>query len=95
MTHRQFRATVRGRVQGVYFRASTVEKARSLGLTGSARNRSDGAVEVIARGEPDALDALDALLAYLHEGPPAAEVTSVEVDWNDSSEVGSDFRVVY
>jgi len=92
MTDRQFRATVSGRVQGVYFRASTVDKARSLGLTGSARNRSDGAVEVIAHGEPVALDAL---LAYLHEGPPAAEVTSVDVDWNDSSEVGPDFRVVY
>lgn len=93
MTHRQFRATVRGRVQGVYFRASTVEKARSLGLAGSARNLPDGGgVEVIARGEPGALEAL---LDYLHQGPPAAEVSGVAVDWDEASEVGTDFRVVY
>ncbi|MEO7755314.1 MAG: acylphosphatase [Dokdonella sp.] len=69
------RFTVSGRVQGVYFRASTRDRARGLGLTGFALNRADGAVEVVASGS---LDALRELEAWLHDGPPAARVDAVE-----------------
>jgi len=65
---------VSGRVQGVFFRASTRRCAEGLGLTGSARNLADGRVEVIACGS-DA--GLDALAAWLHEGPPGATVGAV------------------
>ena len=67
---------VSGRVQGVFFRASTRDKALSLGLNGYAKNLSDGRVEVVACGSGDALDELE---AWLHEGPRMAEVSDVQV----------------
>ena len=70
------RFIVQGRVQGVFFRASTRDVARSLGLSGHAINRPDGTVEVLASGPGAALDELE---AWLHKGPPAASVTAVEV----------------
>ena len=71
------RARVRGRVQGVWFRASTAERAAALGLRGSAENLPDGSVLVHVAGSAEALEAL---VAWLHEGPPMARVDSVEVD---------------
>ena len=69
------RFLVGGRVQGVFFRASTREQALQRGLTGQARNLSDGRVEVVAHGEAAALDALE---RWLWQGPPAASVDRVE-----------------
>jgi acylphosphatase len=71
------RARVRGRVQGVWYRASTAQQAQSLGVHGHARNLDDGSVEVLAVGTAPAVDAL---LAWLSEGPPLAKVTGVEVE---------------
>lgn len=71
------RARVRGRVQGVWYRASTADQARVLGVHGHARNLDDGSVEVLAVGPPEAVDAL---LKWLWEGPPLARVTGVEVE---------------
>lgn len=68
------RFLVSGRVQGVFFRASTRDEARALGLAGSATNLADGRVEVIAEGGAPALDALE---RWLWQGPPAARVTAV------------------
>jgi len=70
------RAVVHGDVQGVGFRDFVERRARELGLTGSVRNRRDGAVEVIAEGEQPALDRLQ---QQLHEGPRLAAVERVEV----------------
>lgn len=70
---RKFR--VEGRVQGVWFRESTRQQAERLGLTGQAINCADGSVEVVACGAPEALEAL---VCWLHEGPPMAEVCSVD-----------------
>lgn len=68
------RFLVVGKVQGVFFRASTRERALDLGLRGRASNLADGGVEVVAEGQAAALDALE---AWLHRGPPAARVESV------------------
>lgn len=65
---------VAGRVQGVYFRASTQREARCLGLTGWVRNLPDGRVEVMASGPHDAIAMLE---RWLQRGPPAAHVTEV------------------
>jgi acylphosphatase len=65
---------VTGRVQGVFFRASTRNRAVELGLTGWVRNMPDGAVEVLACGDDAALEALQ---EWLHEGPPMARVSGV------------------
>ena len=68
------RFLVSGRVQGVFFRASTREQALALGLCGLARNLADGRVEVIACGDHEAIAMLE---RWLHEGPPAARVEQV------------------
>jgi acylphosphatase len=68
------RFLVEGRVQGVFFRASTREQALALGVAGHARNLDDGRVEVLAGGCAEALDALE---QWLWQGPPAASVTAV------------------
>jgi acylphosphatase len=69
---------VRGRVQGVGFRASAAAEARRLGLGGWVRNRLDGTVEVAAEGD-DA--AVEAFLAWLRVGPSLSRVTSVDAQW--------------
>ena len=74
----RFKAIVHGRVQGVNFRYYTRLKARALGITGYVRNNWDGTVEVDAEGDKAALEEL---LEFLWEGPPAAVVTNVEVEW--------------
>ncbi|MDO8213417.1 acylphosphatase [Conexibacter sp. CPCC 206217] len=71
------RATVRGGVQGVGFRDATVRRARELGVMGWVRNGEDGSVLVHAEG---AQPALDALAAFLHDGPPHARVDDVSTD---------------
>lgn len=70
------RVTVRGRVQGVFFRGSTEEQARRTGVDGWVRNLPDGGVEAVFEGEPAAVEAL---LAFVGQGPRHAEVQSVEV----------------
>lgn len=74
----QLLARVAGRVQGVYYRASTQEQAQALGLRGWVRNLPDGRVELRAQGSRARLEAL---LEWLRRGPPAARVDSVEFAW--------------
>jgi acylphosphatase len=69
------RCFVSGRVQGVAFRYYTRQQAQRLGVSGWARNLADGRVEVLAGGEPSAVNKL---CAWLHEGPPLAHVTDVQ-----------------
>ncbi len=68
------RFLVRGRVQGVCFRACTRDEALRLGLSGHARNLADGSVEVLAAGEDASLAALQ---RWLQRGPPLARVDEV------------------
>jgi acylphosphatase len=84
------RARVHGRVQGVWFRASTAEQARVLGVSGHARNLDDGTVEVFAVGA-DA--AVQALMAWLSKGPPMAEVSTVQVEDASDQPVVTGFTV--
>ena len=82
-THR-VRAIVRGRVQGVGFRASTQQEARLLGLSGWVRNLPDGAVELEAEG-PRA--AVQELLSWCAKGPLGAFVSRVESHWLTAEEM--------
>ena len=70
------RCYISGRVQGVFYRASARQKATELGCAGYAKNLPDGRVEVLAVGEPEAVQSL---LDWLWRGSPAAEVKFVEV----------------
>ena len=87
------RATVYGRVQGVYFRAFTSRQAAKLGLTGYVRNLPGGeAVEVQAEGERNKLEKL---IDYLEVGPPGARVESVETNWSEYTGSYSTFSIRY
>lgn len=70
------RVIVRGRVQGVFFRGSTEERARAAGVHGWVRNRPDGSVEAVFEGEPEAVEGL---VRFCREGPRLAAVAGVEV----------------
>ena len=73
---KRIHAIVRGRVQGVGFRATTAHEARRLGLNGWVRNRLDGTVEVLADGDEAAVDEL---AAWLKRGPRGAHVTGLDI----------------
>ena len=79
------RCIVAGRVQGVYYRASTARRARELGLTGYARNLPDGRVEVLACG---GAGAVESLCEWLWQGSPASQVTGVEVRAVEAATLG-------
>ena len=84
------RFIVSGKVQGVFFRASTREQAQRLGLRGHARNLPDGRVEVLAVGADAAIQQLE---QWLQHGPPSARVdhverSSTEADARDGFSVG-------
>jgi acylphosphatase len=89
---RRRRFAVRGRVQGVGFRAWTQKRARELGLRGTVRNRPDGDVEVEAAGpEP----ALERLLQLLRQGPLWAAVSEVRELPPADSTLPPDFRITF
>jgi len=70
------RAVVRGRVQGVFYRASAEREAARLGVAGTATNRADGSVELVVEGSRDAVDEM---LRWAAHGPPRAQVSGVDV----------------
>ncbi|MEO7670300.1 MAG: acylphosphatase [Polyangia bacterium] len=80
----RLRAVIKGRVQGVGFRDATAREARLLGLRGWVRNRLEGTVEVSAEGPADALRALE---SFLRQGPRMANVTGIELFWEESPPV--------
>ena len=73
----QVKLRISGKVQGVFFRASTQEKAQELGLKGWVRNEPDGSVTAVARGE-DA--AVQQWVEWCHRGPEQAQVEQVEIE---------------
>jgi len=87
---RSIRAKVRGRVQGVGFRWFVLYEARALGLTGMVRNDRDGNVEVTAEGEKATLDEL---IKRLKEGPSGANVTGVDIEWEQNTGKHSVFEI--
>jgi acylphosphatase len=88
----RMRAVVHGDVQGVGFRDFVERRARELGLTGSVRNRRDGAVEVVAEGSREALDRLR---QNLTDGPRMASVERVEVSDDTATGEFSEFEITY
>ena len=80
---------VHGSVQGVFFRASTQSQATEHSLTGWVRNLPDGTVEIHAEGEKESLDRF---IEWCRQGPPAANVQRLDLDWVASQSL-SDFEV--
>jgi len=69
---------IRGRVQGVGFRFFVMRNARALGVSGTVRNRADGAVEAVFQA--DAADPVEEMVERVRQGPPSARVGGVEVE---------------
>jgi acylphosphatase len=76
MSRRRIHVIVTGRVQGVFFRKTTVQEAERLGLAGWVKNRTDGRVEIEAEGTAEALEAF---LAFCRRGPEHARVDELAV----------------
>ena len=91
MAQKRIHLVVRGRVQGVYFRASAKREARQLGLTGWVKNRNDSAVELVAEGEEDQVKDL---LAWAQHGPSTARVDRVETRWRSYTGEYAKFRIL-
>ena len=70
------RVVVTGKVQGVWFRAWTIEEAEKRSLRGWVRNRRDGSVEALFAGDPAKVGAM---VTLCHQGPPMANVATVTV----------------
>ena len=84
------RVVVTGRVQGVFFRDSTAQEARRHGVAGWVANRSDGSVEAVFEGDPDAVAAL---VAWTRHGPEHARVDESAVT-EEEPEGERGFRVL-
>lgn len=78
MSEARARAVIRGRVQGVFFRAETRDRARSLGLSGWVRNAPDGTVEAVFQGDRDRIESM---LGWCRHGPALAQVDEVQIEW--------------
>lgn len=85
-------AIIRGRVQGVNFRAYTQREAFKLGVVGWVMNRQDTTVEVVAEGTKTQLDAL---LTWLHQGSPGSRVDAVEATWHPATGEFTEFDMRY
>ena len=85
------RCLVSGRVQGVFYRASTKDRARELGVAGYAKNLPDGRVEVLACGEEEAVQEL---IEWLWQGPPTAKVERGDVDDFETVNTPAGFQAV-
>ena len=86
------RILVSGRVQGVLFRKTMMDVAKTLGVTGWVRNRSDGSVEAVTEGEKTRLKEL---IEFCHSGPPGARVSNVGVEWSHFQDEFRGFRIVH
>jgi len=81
---------VRGRVQGVFFRAETTRMARALGLCGYVRNRPDGGVDAVFEGPARQVRRA---VSWCYQGPPAARVEHVQVRWGKPTGQHTGFTV--
>ena len=83
---------VHGRVQGVFFRATTRDKAQSLGVKGWVKNCLDGSVEAVFEGEKDAVEKI---VNWCRKGPTGAFVEQIDVCWEEYTGEFDEFSVVY
>jgi len=83
---------ISGRVQGVFYRASTKNMAEQLGLKGWVRNTSDGLVEALFEGEETAVKDM---ISWCHKGPRSAEISDVTVDYTKFLGEFEEFCITY
>ncbi|HHT9125813.1 MAG TPA: acylphosphatase [Candidatus Brocadiia bacterium] len=83
---------VEGMVQGVFFRAGTVDKARSLNIVGWVRNCQDGSVEAVFEGKKDVVEKI---VNWCRVGPSGAIVRNVDVNWEEPTGEFKTFSIKY
>ena len=91
MANKRVHLFIKGRVQGVFFRAAAQREARRLGITGWVKNRNDGSVEIVAEGEEDSIKEI---VGWSNHGPSAARVDNVDVRWRGYTGEFSEFAIV-
>ena len=91
MANKRVQLLVRGRVQGVFFRASAQREARRLGVTGWVKNRADGSIELLAEGEEEAIKEI---VGWANHGSSAARVDHVDVRWRGYTGEFFEFTIV-
>ena len=91
MAQKRIHMLIRGRVQGVFFRASAQREARRLGITGWVKNRPDGSIELLAEGDEDSIKELS---SWANHGPSAARVDGVDVRWRGYTGEFPEFLIV-
>lgn len=89
---KKFHAYISGQVQGVFYRWSTKNQAKKLGITGYVKNLRDGRVEVVAEGEEDKLNEL---IKFLYKGPKFAKVNDVDLSWESYKGEYSSFQITH
>jgi acylphosphatase len=90
MANKRVQLIVKGRVQGVFYRASAQREARRLGVTGWVKNRADGSIEIVAEGEEDAIKEF---VGWANHGPTAARVDQADVRWRGYTGEFSEFSI--
>lgn len=83
---------IKGRVQGIFFRAEASGQAQRLGLNGWVRNKWDGSVEAVFEGEKVAIEEM---IGWCYKGPPSAIVKEVEVKWEEYKGEFTSFSIRY
>ncbi|UCF49011.1 MAG: acylphosphatase [Thermoplasmatales archaeon] len=83
---------ISGRVQGVWFRANTKQKAEMLGLTGWVKNTNDGRVEAVFEGDNDKLDEM---IKWCHKGPSLSKVDKVDIKKQKPTDEFDGFSIRY
>lgn len=85
--------TIKGRVQGVFFRAKGQEQAQKLGLTGWIKNEADGTVSAWAQGPKETIETF---IEWCKHGPPEAHVVAVDVEWfQEPAKVFTSFDILH
>ena len=92
MTNKAVKVTVKGRIQGVAYRASTQQKATRLGITGYIRNVSGNEVEVLAQGSENDLSEL---IEFLESGTSGAEIDEFDYEWVEHDDEHFRFTIKY
>jgi len=88
----RLRIVIEGIVQGVFFRASTIEESSKLNLTGWVKNRADGSVEAVFEGD---VDKIERVIEWCKKGPPGAVVRNIETIWEQSTGDYDSFTIKY
>jgi acylphosphatase len=91
MSNKRVQLVIRGRVQGVFFRAAAQREARRLGVTGWVKNRADGNVEMLAEGDEDAIKEF---CMWASHGPSAARVDNVDQRWRGYTGEFPEFSII-